>query len=259
MVDNNKDVSLETLVKMAYDTDPNVRIYAAEQLGNLDHDLAYQVLLELSNDKDNTVKEAAKKSIERYKQRYYSKNPNMVSPILSTINQIISKQQESIEEKIEIKPEEEKRDFDVFTYVYQSLDRYREQPQIMKKHYENFRTYLLKELDLIYELIEHEDAFDITKIRNKMKISSTGELTIKSMEIKEFVEKKNKKKISMYRLIVDDKYGREGVVYVNYEIGQKLSKGDVIKVLNCEARTIKGTDETAIWTWDQETVIWKKL
>ncbi len=256
---NNKDNSIETLVKMAYDTDPNVRMYAAEQLGELDEDLAYQVLLELSNDKDNNVKEAAKKSIEKYKQRYQSRNPNQVSPLLSTINQIIAKQQDYIDEN-KIENEDEKiQSFDVFSYVYQSLDRYREKPQIMKKHFDNLRSYLLRELDLIYELIENEDAFDITKIRNRMKISNTGELTIKSKELKEFVEKKNKKKINMYRLIVEDRYGREGVVYINYDMGQKLNKGDVIKIVNCEARTIKGTDETAIWIWDEGTIIWKKL
>lgn len=258
-----EDKSLETLVKMAYDENAIIRMHAAEELGKKDDELAYQVLLELSNDKDENVREAAKKSIEIFKARYKKANPEIASPLLSTINQLISKSQESSSKQedhnIILEPDNKQESLNIFDYFYNSLDRYREQPQIMKKHYENLKNYLLKELELIYQLIENEDAFDITKIRNKMKIINTGELKIKNKELKEFVEKKNKKKIRMYRFVVEDKYGREGVVYLDQERGEKIEIGDVIKILNSEARNIKGTDETSIWVWGEDSLVWKKV
>ncbi|MEM0382798.1 MAG: HEAT repeat domain-containing protein [Candidatus Anstonellales archaeon] len=259
---------LEPLVKMAYDSNPAIRKYAAERLVEFADELAYQILLELANDKDESVKETAKRSIEIFKEKHADK---MQKPLSDKLPAIISgnQQQETTEPRTPIYFEtvdtreshqkEERREFNLFEYVYSSLDRYRERPEVMKKHFENLRDYITKEMNLIYELIQSEDSFDITKIKNKMKIMNTGELKVKDKVLKEFVEKKNRRKIKMYRLLVEDKYGREGIVYVYESAAKEITQGDVIKIINCEARSIVGTDETAIWVWKEESEIWKRI
>ncbi|MCS7122601.1 MAG: HEAT repeat domain-containing protein [Candidatus Micrarchaeota archaeon] len=262
---------LEKIVKMAYDSDPKIRAEAADLLVNFEDDLAYQVLLELANDKESSVKEAAIRAIQVFKAKY--KEKKLPETVMEKINAIARSQTDQsqdipiklnelireIDTKRDESPESSREEFSMFDYIYNSLDKYRERPEVMRKHFENLRDYMMREMDLIYELIQSEDSFDITKIKNKMKILSTGELKIKSKEIKEFVEKRNKRKIKMYRFLVEDTRGREGIVYIYEDAGKKIDIGDVIKILNTEARSIVGTDETAIWVWRDDTVIWKRV
>lgn len=270
MVDIQKG-DLERIVKMAYDSDPKVRAEAADLLVDFEDDLAYQVLLELANDKEAMVKEAAIRALQVFKAKY--KEKKLPETVMEKINQIArshGNQSEEVHSKLnelireidtrrEDSSESSREEFSLFDYIYNSLDKYRERPEVMKKHFENLRDYMMKELDLIYELIQSEDSFDITKIKNKMKILNTGDLKIKSKEIKEFVEKRNRRKIRMYRFLVEDGRGREGIVYIYEEAGKKIEIGDTIRILNTEARSIVGTDETAIWVWRDDTTIWKRV
>jgi hypothetical protein len=60
--------STDKLVAQAFDSDPKVRLRVAQELGRLDDPRAIFALIELSSDKDETVKEAAQRSLGQVKE-----------------------------------------------------------------------------------------------------------------------------------------------------------------------------------------------
>jgi hypothetical protein len=67
-VPEDKPDSVDQLVSKAFDSDPKVRLKVAQDLGKLDDPRAIFALIELSSDKEPSVKEAAQRSLGSFKQ-----------------------------------------------------------------------------------------------------------------------------------------------------------------------------------------------
>jgi len=63
-----KPDSIDRMVASAFDSDPRVRLKAAQELGRIDDPRAIFALIELSSDKDESVKEAASASLSNFKR-----------------------------------------------------------------------------------------------------------------------------------------------------------------------------------------------
>ncbi len=66
--EKDKPDSLDKVVAQAFDSDPKVRLHVAEELGKTQDPRAIFALIELSSDKDESVKIAAQKSLGQYKE-----------------------------------------------------------------------------------------------------------------------------------------------------------------------------------------------
>ncbi|MCX8195092.1 MAG: HEAT repeat domain-containing protein [Candidatus Micrarchaeota archaeon] len=63
-----KPDAIDRLVAQAFDSDPKVRLKVAEELGKSDDPRAIFALIELSSDKEEAVKEAALRSLDKFKK-----------------------------------------------------------------------------------------------------------------------------------------------------------------------------------------------
>ncbi len=121
--------------------------------------------------------------------------------------------------------------------------------KIMKKQIDNIMKQMKKEVELAFRLAKNKFKANtithLTKLKNGMRNVTTDILFVKSVEHKEYLRTK-KKKGEFSRIVVADKDGSEGVIYLLDGRGKPVKPGMKIKVVKGIVKTFKFSGETAL-------------
>ena len=138
----------------------------------------------------------------------------------------------------------------VFGLALESLLASKGDEKAMKEVMKMIKKQNEKEIDMAFKMVKNYykqiDLTSLADLKNNMRNVNTGPLNIKSVEEKEF--KKSKKKMEkLFRILVSDQEGNEGVVYLPYSENAKvLRPGMQIKVEKGYVKTFAFSNETAI-------------
>jgi len=154
---------------------------------------------------------------------------------------------EEVEQKQEIVLE--KLPDTVFKKAYESMMLSDGDDEIMKREMERAVKNAKHDVRMAYILarkkFKETNITHITKLRDGMRNVNTEDLSVKSVENKEYAKSK-KMKDTVTRVVVNDSEGDEGVVYLFDGRGQVVQPGMNIRVVKGYVKTFEFSGETAL-------------